>query len=85
MEWHTFAEKLPRKGELIWICFSTAISQVKCRTSSNPVYKCIFKNECSGSVILHDLVLISGKATINKKSIWYCSFWLDNVHWARLY
>lgn len=85
MEWYTFEDKLPQKNEPILICISPRVNPMRRKISSlNPVYKCIFKNEHTGSIILHNLILISGKAVMDKKSIWYCTYWDKNVHWARL-
>ena len=86
MEWYSFIEKIPKRNELILICISsTRVNQTGHNNIVlNPVYQCIFKKEYDSSVLLKDLILVSGKSTLTKKSTWYYAVYDDYVHWARL-
>ena len=90
MEWYSFIEKIPKRNEPILICISsTRVNQARHNGTFvlNPVYKCIFKKEYiqyTRSVLLKDLILVSGKSTFTKKSTWYYTIYDDYVHWARL-
>lgn len=87
MEWYSFIEKTPKRDEPILICISsTRVNQARHNGTFvlNPMYQCIFKKEYASSVLLKDLILVSGKSTLTKKSTWYYAVYEDYVHWARL-
>lgn len=86
MKWYSFIEKIPKRNELILICISsTRVNQARHNNIvPNPVYQCIFKKEYARSVLLKDLILVSGKSTLTKKSTWYYAVYDDYVYWARL-
>ena len=86
MEWYSFIEKTPKRNEPILICISsTRVNNVRHNSIvPNPVYQCIFKKEYASSVLLKDLILVSGKSTLTKKSTWYYAVYDDYVYWARL-
>lgn len=87
MEWYSFIEKTPKRNEPILICISsTRVNQARHNRTFvlNPVYQCIFKKEYASSVLLKDLILVSGKSTLTKKSTWYYAVYEDYVYWAKL-
>lgn len=87
MEWYTFIEKMPKINESILICIS-GVNRAKDNNAPvlNPTYQCVFAGTYDSVVFLQNLILISEKFSLIKKTIVRRDYtiWDNYVHWARL-
>lgn len=87
MEWYTFIEKMPKINESILICIS-GVNLAKDNNAPvlNPTYQCVFAGTYDSVVFLQNLILISEKFSLIKKTIVRRDYtiWDNYVHWARL-
>ena len=87
MKWYTFIEKMPKINESILICIS-GVNRAKDNNAPvlNPTYQCVFVGTYDSVVFLQNLILISEKFSLIKKTIVRRDYtiWDNYVHWARL-
>lgn len=87
MKWYTFIEKMPKINESILICIS-GVNRAKDNNAPvlNPTYQCVFAGTYDSVVFLQNLILISEKFSLIKKTIVRRDYtiWDNYVHWARL-
>lgn len=87
MKWYTFIEKMPKINESILICIS-GVNRAKDNNAPvlNPTYQCVFAGTYDSVVFLQNLILISEKFSLSKKTIVRRDYtiWDNYVHWARL-
>ena len=87
MKWYTFIEKMPKINESILICIS-GVNRAKDNNAPvlNPTYQCVFAGTYDSVVFLQNLILISEKFSLIKKTIVRRDYtiWDNYIHWARL-
>lgn len=87
MKWYTFIEKMPKINESILICIS-GVNRAKDNNAPvlNPTYQCVFAGTYDSVVFLQNLILISEKFSLIKKTIARRDYtiWDNYVRWARL-
>lgn len=79
--------KMPKINESILICIS-GVNRAKDNNAPvlNPTYQCVFAGTYDSVVFLQNLILISEKFSLIKKTIVRRDYtiWDNYVHWARL-
>ena len=78
---------MPKINESILICIS-GVNRAKDNNAPvlNPTYQCVFAGTYDSVVFLQNLILISEKFSLIKKTIVRRDYtiWDNYVHWARL-
>ena len=78
---------MPKINESILICIS-GVNRTKDNNAPvlNPTYQCVFAGTYDSVVFLQNLILISEKFSLIKKTIVRRDYtiWDNYVHWARL-
>lgn len=78
---------MPKINESILICIS-GVNRAKDNNAPvlNPTYQCVFAGMYDSVVFLQNLILISEKFSLIKKTIVRRDYtiWDNYVHWARL-
>ena len=78
---------MPKINESILICIS-GVNRAKDNNAPvlNPTYQCVFAGTYDSVVFLQNLILISEKFSLIKKTIVRRDYtiWDNYIHWARL-